>query len=56
MEKLKRILSKIKYYRVICLLISIITLIIGIAMNIAISIGSAKFDDQTVSKRWDKCG
>ena len=56
MEKLKRILSKIKYYRVICLLISIITLIIGIAMNIAISIGSAKFDDQTVSKRWDKDG
>ena len=56
MEKIKRFLSKIKYYRAVCLAISLVTLIIGIVMSIIISIGANKYQDQTVSKRWDKSG
>ena len=56
MEKIKRFLSKIKYYRAVCLLISFITLITGIVMSIIISVGANRFEDQTVSKRWDKSG
>ncbi|MBR5066905.1 MAG: ABC transporter permease [Lachnospiraceae bacterium] len=56
MEKIKRFLSKIKYYRAVCLVISFVTLIIGIVMSIIISIGANKYQDQTVAKRWDKSG
>ncbi|MBO4776764.1 MAG: ABC transporter permease [Lachnospiraceae bacterium] len=56
MEKIKRILSKIKYYRVICLLVTIVFLIVGIIMKIIVGIGADKYSDQTVSKRWDKKG
>ena len=56
MEKLKSILSKIKYYRVIMLSLSIILLIIGIVMKIILTAGANKYPDQTVAKRWDKEG
>ncbi len=56
MEKFKAILSKIKYYRVIMLSLSIILLIVGIVMRITVSYGSNKYADQTVAKRWDKEG
>ena len=56
MEKIKRFLSKIKYYRAVCLVISFVTLIIGIVMSIIISSGANKYQDQTVAKRWDKSG
>ena len=56
MEKIKAFLSKIKYYRAVCLVISFVTLIIGIVMSIIISVGANKYQDQTVSKRWDKSG
>jgi len=56
MEKIKRFLSKIKYYRAVCLVISLVTLIIGIVMSIIISSGANKYQDQTVAKRWDKSG
>ena len=56
MEKIKRFLSKIKYYRAVCLAISFVTLIIGIIMSIIISVGANKYQDQTVAKRWDKSG
>ena len=56
MEKFKKILSKIKYYRVICVLISLIFLTVGIIMRIIITAGANKYADQTVTKRWDKTG
>ena len=56
MEKIKRFLSKIKYYRAVCLLVSFVTLIVGIVMSIVISVGANKYSDQTVAKRWDKSG
>ena len=56
MEKIKKFLSKIKYYRAICLAISLVTLITGIVMSIIISVGANKYQDQTVAKRWDKSG
>ena len=56
MEKFKSILSKIKYYRVICILVSLVSLIIGIVMSIVLSAGSNKYQDQTAAKRWDKKG
>ncbi|MCR4649407.1 MAG: ABC transporter permease [Lachnospiraceae bacterium] len=56
MEKLKAILSKIKYYRVICLSLSLIFLAIGIITNIILNAGRNKYDDQTMSARWDSEG
>lgn len=56
MEKIKKFLSKIKYYRAICLTVSFVTLIIGIVMSIIINAGANKYQDQTVAKRWDKSG
>ncbi|MBP5494405.1 MAG: ABC transporter permease [Lachnospiraceae bacterium] len=56
MEKIKRFLSKIKYYRAVCLLVCVVTLITGIVMSIIISVGSNKYPDQTTAKRWDKSG
>ena len=56
MEKLKTLLSKIKYYRVIMVSLSVILLVIGIIMKIIISVGAGKYSDQTVAKRWDKEG
>ena len=56
MEKIKNVLSKIKYYRVICLLISVLALIIGLVMRIQVSIGAQKYSDQTVAERWDPEG
>ena len=56
MEKIKAFLSKIKYYRAICILLSFILLILGIIFRIIVSYGSNKYYDQTVVKRWDKSG
>ena len=56
MEKIKAFLSKIKYYRAICILISVVFLITGIAMSVIISVGAHKYPDQTVAERWDKKG
>ncbi|MBO4346418.1 MAG: ABC transporter permease [Lachnospiraceae bacterium] len=56
MEKIKSILSKIKYYRVICLLVTVVFLIVGIIMKIIVGIGAEKYSDQTMAKRWDKKG
>jgi len=56
MEKFKNFLSKIKYYRVICLSISFIFLIIGIILSVIVSSGANKYTDQTAAKRWDASG
>ncbi|MBP5529256.1 MAG: ABC transporter permease [Lachnospiraceae bacterium] len=56
MEKIKKFLSKIKYYRAICLAVSLVALITGIIMNIILSVGANKYQDQTFAKRWDKSG
>ena len=56
MEKFKKILSKIKYYRVICIVISLVALIIGTVMRLSVSYGSQKYLDQTAAQRWDKKG
>lgn len=56
MEKLKNILKKIKYYRVICILLALIFAITGLVESIVIKNGTEKYPDQTVAKRWDPNG
>lgn len=54
--KLKMILKKIKYYRVISLSLVILLAVIGLILKTIVSYGSAKYEEQNVAKRWDSKG
>ncbi len=56
MQKFKMILKKIKYYRVISLLLVICFLIIGLILKGILNRGAAKYEDQNAAKRWDSEG
>lgn len=54
MEKLKKILSKIKYYRVIAILLVLILGAIGLILKSVVNAGANKYYDQTMASRWDE--
>lgn len=53
MEKFKSILSKIKYYRVICFALIVCLLIISLILKTYVDIQMNKYSDQTMATRWD---
>lgn len=53
MEKLKKILSKIKYYRVICISLVLVLALISLVLKIILGIQTARYTDQTMASRWD---
>lgn len=53
MAKIKMILEKIKYYRVISLSLCLLLFAAGIILKVIIAAGASKYEDQTVAKRWD---
>lgn len=56
MEKYHKILSKIKYYRIICFFVIVITLVLGFVFRGFVKNGAQKYRDQLVYKEWDESG
>lgn len=56
MERLKTILCKIKYYRIICIVLVILFLTVALVMNGLIKKGINSLEDQNFYKRWDEKG
>ena len=56
MQKIKKFLEKIKYYRAIIILIVLVFLTVALIMGAILRAGRNKYIDQTVAKRWAKDG